>query len=67
MSIVFKPKKEAIAKVHRANRAIVILSDPTERKAYEKTRDQHDRERNRHSELELSPRMGHLHRTRFRQ
>jgi curved DNA-binding protein CbpA len=67
MSIVFKPKKEAIAKVHRANRAIVILSDPTERKAYEQTRNQYDRERLRYSKLELSPSVGHLHRTRFRQ
>jgi hypothetical protein len=67
MSIVFKPKKETIAKVHKANRAIVIFSDPTERKEYEKTkaRDQHDRERSRYSKLELSPSVGKLHRTRF--
>tara|TARA_R100000935_G_scaffold9042_1_gene18666 strand:+ start:2176 stop:2310 length:135 start_codon:yes stop_codon:yes gene_type:complete len=31
MSIASKPKKEAIDKVRRSNKAVVILSDPSEK------------------------------------
>jgi hypothetical protein len=42
MTLAFKPKPEAIKRVLRANRAVVIQSDPAEVRGYKKKGEKYD-------------------------